>query len=166
MKKILIISDTHNNQRLLRTVLEKEADSDFVFHLGDYYEDMDSNFDLTENKILYRVPGLNQKYFDQRIPNILKIEIENWSFSFAHTKNDLFKQNYQTDFYLYGHSHKKEFVTRNNRFYLNPGHLKSETDRGYEATYCVLDLDGNNLLVKFFNLEGNIFFRKSLYKRN
>ena len=66
MKKILLISDTHNNQKLLRKVVSSVKNITHIFHLGDNYEDLDSNPDLTENIILHRVPGIyNSKYFSK-----------------------------------------------------------------------------------------------------
>jgi len=55
MKKIIILSDTHRNQKILRSVFKIEKGYTHIFHLGDDYEDLDNNFDITDN--------IDDKYF-------------------------------------------------------------------------------------------------------
>ncbi len=126
---------------------------------------MDSNPDLTENIILHRVPGIfNPKYFSKIVPSILSITVENWDFVLAHTVEDLKKSNIIADFYLFGHTHKPDFYIKNKTNYLNPGHLKNKFDRGFEASYCILKVSKNKLVIKIFTISGNLYFEKTLKK--
>jgi len=44
MTKVIVISDSHGNQKLLRQALENENDAQIIFHLGDFYNDLEDNF--------------------------------------------------------------------------------------------------------------------------
>jgi len=167
MKKIIVLSDTHNNQLTLRKVFENEQDYTHIIHLGDNYDDLKHNYDLTDNKEVFRVPGLyHAGYTDGSIPAILEVEIENWQFALAHNVEDLLKTKMPADIYLYGHTHHSNYDHIDDRHFINPGHLKSETDRGHRASYAVLKLDENNAELQFKHLDGNIFRHKSLKKCN
>ena len=61
MKKIIVLSDTHRNQTLLRKVFSNEEELSHIFHLGDDYEDLDENSDLIEGKEVIKVPGIYHK---------------------------------------------------------------------------------------------------------
>lgn len=165
MKKIIVLSDTHNNQQTLRKVFDNEKDYTHIFHLGDNYDDLKNNYDLTDNKKVFRVPGLyHAGYIDGTIPPILEVEIENWLFVLAHDVEDLLKTKSPADIYLYGHTHHSNYDNIDDRHFINPGHLKSETDRGHKASYAVLEINNNNAEVEFKYLDGKIFRQKSLKK--
>ena len=50
MPKILVLSDTHRNLKILENVLSANLDCDIIIHLGNDYEDMDNFPNLTEVK--------------------------------------------------------------------------------------------------------------------
>jgi len=165
MKKILLISDTHNNQKLLRKVISSIKGITHIFHLGDNYEDLESNYDLIENIILYRVPGIfNQKYLSGSLPACISVEIENWSFVLVHSIDDIKISRLKGDFYLFGHTHEPVFFIRNNVYYLNPGHLRKDFDRGHEASYCIMEVENNKIKIDINTISGNLFFVKTLIK--
>ena len=56
MIKILVISDTHGNMVDLSRLNEMMQESDYVFHLGDHYDDMRNYYFSLKDKI-YRVHG-------------------------------------------------------------------------------------------------------------
>jgi len=157
MKKILIISDSHNNQKLLRTVLEREKEIDIVFHLGDYYNDTDSNPDLFSNSILIRVPGLyHEGYINGSLPKSQIVSICNWYFLLCHTAEIINPEHYpDIDIFCFGHTHRKEFLQKNSKYFINPGHLKNETDRNCPATYAYLEITEEKLELLFKDINGN-----------
>jgi uncharacterized protein len=165
MKKIIILSDTHKNQQTLKNVFEIERKYTHIIHLGDNYEDLNNNSDITENIELIRVPGIyHPGYKDGTLPIILKIEIDNWKLALAHRLEDILKNSIPADIYLYGHTHHSYFNQVENKYFINPGHLKAKTDRGQKASYIVLTIENNNAEIQFKHLDGKIFRHKQINK--
>ncbi|MBN1327812.1 MAG: metallophosphoesterase family protein [Candidatus Cloacimonetes bacterium] len=165
MKRIIIISDTHKNQILLRKAFRNEINCDYIFHLGDFFEDMDDNPDLCQNKILCRVPGIYcPGYLDRSVPALLKLEILNWKLLLIHDLNSLREQLHKTDIIFYGHTHKWDYQHKNNQHLINPGHLKAETDRAREASYATVDLTDQKAELKIKSLAGKILMTAKFNK--
>ena len=157
MKRIIVLSDTHGNQRLLRKPFELEADYDMIMHLGDNYEDMQENFDLYEDAILLRVPGIfHPRYKDQSLPAIVHTEVEGWEIGLVHHLVDYYKQPHRADVVLYGHTHHSEIERNPNTVFANPGHLKSEFDRNREPSYMVIELTPKAALLTVRSLGGEV----------
>ena len=122
MKKIIVLSDTHGNQLLLRKALQNEKDATVIFHLGDYYEDLEDNFDLTENKTVVKVPGIfHGGYLNKTIPAIQTFAIDGWNFLLVHNLDDVPRKLIKPDLTLFGHTHNRTFYQRGNVYFLNPG---------------------------------------------
>jgi hypothetical protein len=167
MAKIIVLSDTHGNHQFIRKVLMQSSDCDYIFHLGDNYEDLDDHPDLTESKIVLKVPGNNHPfYYNPRFLSTQTVSIHNWTFALTHTRNDFIKKQIKADIYLFGHTHQPVFFEQAGCFYLNPGHLKHYHDRGYEASYAVIEVSENEIAIKIYYLTGNLFFEKTLKKKN
>ena len=165
MKKIIILSDTHKNQKIISKVFKNEKDYTHIFHLGDGYEDLENNLNITESIELIRVPGIfHPGYINRTLIKIQEIEIENWKFALAHRLEDLLKTNFPADFYLYGHTHNLNFDNIKEKYFINPGHLKAKTDRGQKASYIVMNIDNDNVEIQFKHLDGNIFKHKHINK--
>lgn len=126
MIKILIMSDTHKNQVLLRKVVRKEEGITHIFHLGDCYEDLNDNLDLLENREILKVPGLyHEGYLNKSIPEKISVNVAGWNFQLVHFLNDVGKPDENLDFVLYGHTHRPGCKEIEGVYYLNPGHLKN-----------------------------------------
>ena len=165
MKKIIILSDTHKNQKTLRDVFEIENEYTHIIHLGDDYEDLNNNFDLTDNKEIFRVPGLyHPGYKDGSIPAVLEIKIEDWNFALAHRLEDLPRSTNPADIYLYGHTHHSNYDHIEDKHFINPGHLKAKTDRGYKASYIVIIINNSDMEIQYKHLDGKIFRHKHINK--
>jgi uncharacterized protein len=165
MAHILVVSDSHHNNLFLREAIRQVPNCDYIFHLGDYYEDLDDNIDLLTGKKTIKVPGINHPlYFRKKSAVIQVVRIENWDFAMAHTKMDLHKKKYPANFYLFGHTHHPSFFEESGIYHLNPGHLKKATDRGNEASYATIKVEENIVIVKLHHLYGNLFFEKTLSK--
>ena len=165
MKKLIILSDTHKNQKMLRKVFQIEKEYSHIFHLGDDYEDMNDNSDITDNVELIRVPGLyHPGYKDRSIPAILEIEIDNWKFALAHRLEDLLKTTISADIYLYGHTHHFNFDHIDDKYFINPGHLTARRDRDRNASYVVMVINKDNAEIQFKYLDGEVFNKKQINK--
>ncbi len=157
MKKILVVSDTHKNLKLLSEVLKNNIkDVDIIIHLGDYYEDIIGVENLLKNKIFYRVPGIfHPGYINGSLDIVKKIKVENITLVFAHRLEDLIKYAGFGDINLYGHTHKPDIFIRYDKMLVNPGHLKSNTDRGSTASYAIITIDKSPKVV-IKDIFGNI----------
>ena len=167
MKKIIVLSDTHKNQKLLRKVFSNEEELTHIFHLGDNYEDLDENPDLTEGKEILKVPGIYHKgYLNKTIPFTQKVEINGWSFLLVHAFEDLKRSNEKAEFILFGHTHIQHFHKDGKIYYINPGHLKREFDKGRPASYLIIELDDSKLRLHFKSVSGEIFQTEKIEKNN
>ncbi len=154
MKEILVLSDSHKNILLLKSVLEKENEADIIIHLGDYYEDLNPFVRIADAKKFYRVPGIyHNGYRNGTLKNVQRIKIAGFGFLFAHTFEDLSKNMPFEKFNLYGHTHKAELFGKRNIF-INPGHLKAKVDRGYPASYGKILIDNKKIEIKIIDING------------
>ncbi len=163
MNKILIISDTHGNKKIMRRVLEMENDVGIIFHLGDNYEDLNDNYDLTLNKEIHKVPGIFHKgYLDKSLPGILKIEKSDWHFLLVHNVEDVLNREIDVDFIFYGHTHHWKVQKMNSTFFINPGHMKDIHDKGRIASYCRLDFNDDILNLNINDINGKELHREKI----
>ncbi|MBT3169502.1 MAG: hypothetical protein HN952_08360 [Candidatus Cloacimonetes bacterium] len=166
MAKIIVISDTHRNQKLLRIALQNEENYDYIFHLGDYYEDLDENLDLIENAEIVKVPGiLHPGYEDNSLDKIKIITIDNWSFALVHNVLDAMMRRTLANFILHGHTHRTEFKEFRKSYLLNPGHLKYEFDRGREASYVTIVTDDKKVNIQWKDLVGKVFREENISEK-
>ena len=161
--KILVISDTHQNQEMILSILSlcESTEFDEILHLGDDYQDaqplIDAGFNVT------RVPGTwTKEYLNKYIDNRVFENREGWRLFLSHTPEADYKdlvddpdpqkvvEKGDCDLFLHGHTHKPEIIENGKVVICNPGHLKSLTDRGYPATYAILILTKTELNISIF----------------
>lgn len=178
MKRILVISDTHDDRATMRMVLEylKETRVDMVIHLGDYYNDADI---LQEGGYpLIKVPGTwDPHYYDREIPNRRFIDVAGWAIFLTHTPeshyNDLaddprpeaVMHNGQADLLLYGHTHRAEIKRRKNVIMINPGHMSCDEHRGCPLTFALLELGERHLSASLWQLFSDDPFLLKKYEK-
>jgi uncharacterized protein len=169
VKRILVISDTHGNQSYIRQVCLSEK-YDILFHLGDDYSDLDENTDLTDSKLVIKVPGImNHVDSSDIVPMIQHLTIENWRFQLVHRKEDIECINPTDDVILFGHTHHPIYHLHNGILYANPGHLKSKNHRNHQATYLLITLDEERMNFAWKDVNGYIneqrtFIRDEFHK--
>jgi len=157
MIKALVISDTHGNQKLLRQVLTQEQEVSIIFHLGDFYSDLEPNYNLTEGKLVYQVPGIfNSGYFSGKLPATGVTEINGWKIGFVHAPQDIPKLTGKLDLVMHGHTHSPFIEKLPTRIILNPGHLKNVVDRGNMASYAILEVTETDLTIKIIEISCNL----------
>lgn len=166
MIKALVVSDSHNNQQLLRQAMEQQKDCDYIFHLGDYYSDLDGNEDLTEGKNIIRVPGImNPGYFSGYYPAVQVTRLLNWEIGSVHSYQDIGRFKHELDILLFGHTHTPTITQRADRIEINPGHLKDYRDRGNEASYAVLLIEEIKIIIQIIDYKCNLKESYTLTKR-
>jgi len=151
MSKVLIVSDTHGNQRLLRTVLSNNQDCKYLIHLGDEPDDLERYQKLIANMQVFYVYGMyHQKLTDENIRKSFKIE--NIDFVISHCR-DYLEIGQQKCIYCYGHTHRAYFENKDGIVLLNPGHLKDNVDRDETAGYAVIEI-ADTTTVTFYSFDG------------
>lgn len=165
-EKIIVLSDSHRNQLLLRQAFRQEHSLTAIFHLGDNYEDLDENPDLTTGKNLTRVPGIfHPRYLDKTLPTVIMKNILNWRILLLHSLKDVAGHLDDSDLVLHGHTHNWEFHQEKGRYFLNPGHLKSYEDRGRKPSYAILQIDDNQIIVQIKDLKRNVLSEHKIYRK-
>lgn len=174
--KLLLISDTHGNQNLLEELMAIAKGVDVIIHLGDDYCDPESFLFLKTP--LFRVPGTwGPEYQNPLIENRRFESFLNWRFFLSHTPTtdlhdrpedidpQIVLDKQQCDVFCHGHTHQPKIEQNDRVVILNPGHLKSEFDRGFPATYSLLTLSYEWMDIKIINLYSNkIFDQKKIFK--
>lgn len=172
--KIAVVSDSHENLEYIDLFLEKIKDQgiDEVFHLGDNYPDAEPI--IKAGYVVYRVPGTWTPYYlNSMIDNRVIEERLGWKILMSHTPerhfNDLpsdpdpqeIVSSGEVDVFLHGHTHHpKAEKLENGTVVINPGHTKSDWDRGYTPTFAILTLDETQLDVEIHSLLEKKIFQK------
>lgn len=129
MIKIVVISDTHGNLQAIDKMAQIILESDFVFHLGDHFDDMKNYAHVLGDK-LYRVHG-NCDWGTQK-DIVVKIDKQR---IFA-THGDLYGAKRGTtklvekakqencSVVFYGHTHVAEIKKQDGVLLVNPGTLQ------------------------------------------
>lgn len=137
MIKITVISDTHGNLVDIDKMAQIILESDYVFHLGDHYDDM-KNLKGVLNEKLYRVHG-NCDWGEQKE---IIVQIEGHKILATH--GDLYGVKLGTDrilnkaksegcdIVLFGHTHIAEIKKEDGVVMINPGALsKYSTNKSF-----------------------------------
>lgn len=129
MIKITVISDTHGNLQAIDKMAQIILESDYVFHLGDHFDDMKNYTHVLGNK-LYRVHG-NCDWGTQK-DIVVKLGEQR---IFA-THGDLYSAKRGVDkliekakkencsIVFYGHTHSAEIKSQDGILLINPGTLQ------------------------------------------
>lgn len=138
MKRIAVISDTHN---LLRPqVLERLAAADIILHAGDVSSPVTLEALQDLGKDLYLVRGNNDWALGPRIPPTLTVPIEGVTFFLVHNQRDVPPGLSGVDVVIYGHTHRYAQEERGGALWLNPGSCGPRRFH-QEVTMAVIQVD-------------------------
>jgi putative phosphoesterase len=178
MKRLMVISDTHEDMATMRMVLDylKDIQIDMVIHLGDYYHDADIL--EKEGYPLIKVPGTwDPHYYDREVPNRRFLEVAGWKIFLSHTPdshyNDLADDlkpetiihNGEADLFLYGHTHRAEIKRRKGVLMINPGHMSCDEHRGCPLTFALLDIHEQSISASLWQLFNDGPFLEKKYEK-
>jgi len=145
--KLLVVSDSHNNNDLLRKIATKHNDCDYYIHCGD------SQSSKEEIHPFVSVKG-NCDYFSSDYPKNMiltsplgKVYIEHIPFYQTYI-SELKRKGFVL--YIHGHTHVKRDEVRDGIRIINPGCLAYP--RGEGLSYCVINIT-KKIDVKFYELE-------------
>lgn len=151
-----VMSDTHGRRPLMRRVAKKmteEHGAAIILHLGDDYADAEE-LQLLGYRVL-AVPGLwCDEYQNSRVRNTLVERIDGVSIAMAHADKDWGPREKAADIVMCGHTHRAAVSRVGKRLFVNPGHLKSEHDRGELASYAIIRIDKSQIAVVIYELDG------------
>lgn len=151
--RILIISDTHGDDRNFMELIDKVADIDMLIHCGD----------VGSSEELYRsvvkcpvkiVAGNNDYYLDLNEEEEFDLREHRFLITHGHRQRvswgteRLMEYAYGigADVVLYGHTHvpNVEYDEDFNVYAVNPGSLSQPRQPGHKASYAVMEIDKNN----------------------
>lgn len=146
--RILIVSDTHRENKNYFTVLEKLKPLDMIIHCGDVEG---SEYVLTRSVEcpVMMVAG-NNDYFNS-LPRELEFNIGKYKVLLVHGHNyyvymgpEMLKEEARSrgaDIVMFGHTHKPYLSVENDLVTLNPGSLSYPRQEGRKPSYILMELD-------------------------
>jgi len=153
--KILLMSDTHGNNKFLRKSIKNEDDVNAIIHLGDSYEDLLYNEDMLDDKEIFYVPGFfDSGYIPNTVEHVKLINIMGWKFLMCHSLEECIEERKNADVIFHGHTHRASIFQKDDQYIINPGHLKNVYDRGNQASYAVIEVFEDIIKIHWKELEG------------
>ncbi len=146
--KILIVSDTHGRDHVLKNLLEMEKPIDLLIHCGDV-EGREEEIRNLAQCPMHMVAGNNDYFCD--LPNEKSFSIGKYQVLLTHghyyyvsmgtqmLKNDARSRGY--DIVMFGHTHRPCLEQEGGIVVLNPGSLTYPRQEGRNPSYIVMDLD-------------------------
>ncbi|MGL4768639.1 MAG: metallophosphoesterase family protein [Mycoplasmoidaceae bacterium] len=161
MDKILIFSDSHSDNEIMKKVINFE-EPNLILHAGDYCCD----HKIMEEFIDYFCSGNNDdcnKNENENGARIVRFEFRGVKIILTHS--DFFTMNYydieQTkmnmvnyfklqhpDVIIYGHTHKEDVQLIDNILFINPGSISLPRNEYKNKTYAILYIENNMIVNK------------------
>ena len=151
-RRILVISDTHGNTRLLDKALCDQACARHVFFLGDNVRDIEKAAEFHTDRIYHIVRGNCD--FDTLYPtrDIANVYGKTILFAHGHTLNVkygldaavAYGKNAGTDIVLYGHTHIAYTSYTDGMYIINPG--SAGRSRSGANSYAVIDITDKGIM--------------------
>lgn len=148
--KILIISDSHGNRKVIDEALRKESDADITVHAGDGWEDIRED----EVRRLISVPGnCDRGASGERIRFF-----EAGGVRFMLTHGDAFRVSYGTgrlvrearergcDAVIFGHTHRSLISEEDGIILINPGTSSRSRSMDGKYGYAVAEAAGGRII--------------------
>ncbi len=149
MKKIVVISDTHNNIRALEKIYPVLKESDMVIHCGDGAGDLKYFPDIKEvHFVRGNCDGLNGDELLLNVEDRKILIVHGHNFGVKSTLSRLAEYAKQkgADTVFYGHNHRAEFNEIDGITLINPGNLSKYS---VNHSYCYVVINGKKLVYSF-----------------
>ena len=150
--RIVVISDSHKNTRVIDKILSSQPDARYVFFLGDNVADIEDFEFIYPEKSFFAVCG-NCDYFST-LPSvgveiisgvkILYTHGHNFSVKYGLTRLKEAAVNSDCKIVLYGHTHISQILYEDGLYIVNPGSCSSP--REGRASYAVIDITDNGIM--------------------
>ena len=146
--KILVVSDTHGDQKNFLKVINKEKDLDMVFHCGDVCGG-EYTIIASAGCPVEMIAGNND--FFSPLEEELEFDVEGKKVLLTHghhyyvsTDPELIKREARSrnvDLVCYGHTHYPSLCEEDGLVVLNPGSLTYPRQSGHQPTYAIVQID-------------------------
>ncbi len=148
--KILILSDSHGRNELVREAIGRELPFDLLIHAGDTESDLEKvlgegrDYDLkvvagnmdrstgTNASLSFALPGGHHVFLSHG---------HHYGVSFSHSELRNMAQKCHADIAIYGHTHIPYVEEEDGILVLNPGSIAKPRQQGYKKTYAVMHID-------------------------
>lgn len=146
--KILVVSDTHREEKNLEKVLELESDIDMLLHAGDI-EGSETKIELMAMTDCIMVRGNND--FFSHLSDEEEIYLDNYKILLTHghmysvslgaerLRTEAKARGY--DIAIFGHTHRPYYENKDGIILLNPGSLSYPRQEGRNASYAIINID-------------------------
>lgn len=150
--RIVVISDSHKNTRVIDEILLREPEALHVFFLGDYVSDIEDFEFLYPQKIFHSVSGNCDYMSTVQNVGIEIIENKKIFYTHGHTYNvkyttqkllETAKAN-KYDIMLYGHTHISKIFYEDGVYIVNPGSCSCA--REGKPSYAVIDITNQGIM--------------------
>lgn len=163
-----VMSDTHGNSVLMYRVAElmtADLGVETILHAGDMYPDgvllRMSGYDVRV------VPGLGcDEYYDSSIPRRIADVFDGVKISCVHAEKDLRAAEFSAAIIVTGHTHESRLERMGRSVYLNPGHLKSEMDRGQRPSFATIVVEPEEVEVTIHEINGIVRMREAFRRED
>lgn len=151
--KILVVSDSHGNESLLKELVKAYPNMDYYLHAGDSGLDRDTLYPFES------VKGNTDYYpFDELIRiytpmGYLLVKHKPWF------TNEQIKDN---NFLINGHTHQYHFSIESDRIFLNPGSLSLPRDNT-NGTFMTMNIEKEKATIIIYDIETkNVLINKQI----
>ncbi len=162
-----VMSDTHGHMEFMKSAAKRmieDFEVESIIHLGDDYSDAMKL--STSEAGLIAVPGMYEPAWDDKsISHRLIRRLGGISFLMTHTPKrdpgdrvedinpESAREKHGIEVLLHGHTHQHRAEKLSDGVVIiNPGHLKSEKDRGFAPTFAIIDAKKPRISVKIIEI--------------
>lgn len=146
--KILIVSDSHGKNHILKNVIEKVQPIDMLIHLGDFENNEDEIRAIAGCKV-EMVSGNNDYFSDLDKEQLIKIGNYTVFMTHGHRYSvnsglERLQDNaiqLRADIAIFGHTHRPLIDLTGNVWLINPGSISYPRQDGRVPTFIIMDID-------------------------
>ena len=148
--RVLIVSDTHGNDRNFERVLMRTYPVDRIFHLGDM-EGSETYLEDISPCPIHMVRGNNDFFSPAPTEQVVEVEGHRVFMTHGHRYGVAFgleklkeaAKARQCDLVFYGHTHRPMIETEDGVTIINPGSLTYPRQKDRKASYIIMEINGN-----------------------
>ncbi len=151
--KILIVSDSHGNDEILRELYKMYPNMDYYLHAGDSqsslmaiypFDSVLGNCDFYDFDLVRKISTPKGYLLMRHYPKYSKEEIKD------------------VKFFIHGHTHVARVIKENELYVICPGSVSLPRD-GTNGTYMIIEINENNSTITTFDVETkNILTREKI----
>jgi len=154
MNRILIVSDTHGNNSILKEIIKKEKPFDLMVHCGDAECSEGALSSLSDTPV-YVCEGNNDYFYN--LSKRIVFDYAGHKFLLTHGHYDKVYYGLDTisyraaeagaDMVLFGHTHVPMIKEIDGVTYINPGSVTYPRQSGHQSTYVIVEIDEKNIII-------------------